>query len=409
MEIRLFDAERYRSDPHPTWAWLRQNDPLHWNEERQVWIASRYADVVHVSKHPKLFCSGQGVLPRDDQPISIVTMDEPRHGKLRRLVNRGFTPRMVQRLVPRIEKIVKDSIDAVADKGHCDFVTDLAVPLPLLILAELLGVRPEEHRRFQHWSDAMIAAGGDRHNEQVVAGAIQAFGELAEHLREVFENRRSVPRDDLVSILVRAQTEGTLDGEGSAGSAGAEGIEAMGDNELLMFMTALITAGNETTRNAISAGMHALIQHPEERAKLIAHPELLNRAVEEILRWTSPVMLFRRTVTQDTELRGRTLAEGDQVVMLYPSANRDEDVFPEADRFRVDRDPNPHVAFGIGNHFCLGANLARLEIRSLMGELIRRLPDIELEPGTEPTYTASYFVRGVEKMPVVFTPERARS
>ena len=321
-------------------------------------------------------------------------------------MNRGFTPRMVQRLVPRIEKIVKDSIDAVADQGRCDFVTDLAVPLPLLILAELLGIRPEDHLRFQHWSDTMIAAGGDRHNEQVVAGAIQAFGELAEYLREVFEDRRNVPRDDLVSVLVGAQREGTLDGEDAEGP---ERLMAMEDNELLMFMTVLITAGNETTRNAISAGMHALIQHPEERAKLIAHPELLNRAVEEILRWTSPVMLFRRTATRETKLRGQRLAEGDQVVLLYPSANRDEDVFPESDRFRVDRDPNPHVAFGIGNHFCLGANLARLEIRSLMGELLRRLPDIELEPGTEPTYTASYFVRGVEKMPVVFSPERARN
>jgi cytochrome P450 len=180
--------------------------------------------------------------------------------------------------------------------------------------------------------------------------------------------------------------------------------ETMSNDELVMFMTLLLVAGNETTRNALSGGMIALMQNPAERAKLLARPELVPTAVEEIVRWVSPVLNFTRTVTRDTELGGQRLCEGDQVLLLYPSANRDEDQFEEADRFKVDREPNDHIGFGIGNHFCLGANLARLELRIMLSELVRRLPDMELAPGGAPVYASSSFVRGITHLPVVFTP-----
>jgi cytochrome P450 family 142 subfamily A polypeptide 1 len=287
----------------------------------------------------------------------------------------------------------------VAEKGACDFVKELAVPLPMIIIAELLGIRREDRDRFERWSDTMIAAGGGRAeaDPRIAAAAGAAFAQYAVYLKQVFEDRRRSPREDLVSILLAAQDEGTL----------ATDEEKLEDDELLMFMTLLLVAGNETTRNAIAGGMIALIENPAQRAKLVADRSLIPNAVEEILRWTSPVICFYRTATRDTELRGERIREGERVVMIYPSANRDEDVFPDANRFRVDRRPNPHVAFGIGNHFCLGANLARLELRSMLDELVRRLPDVELAPGTRPSYTDSPFVRGVASMPVVFTPEEA--
>ena len=398
MQADILDPELYRlGDPHAVYARLRREAPLFRDEKNDFWVASRYAEVVHVSKHPETFCSGHGVVPGSNTKVSMVTMDEPRHGRLRRLVNRGFTPRMVGMLEPRIRETVKESIDAVAGKGACDFVKDLAVPLPMIIIAELLGIRREDRDRFEHWSDTMIAAGGGRAeaDPQIAAAAGAAFAEYAAYLQGVFEDRRRKPREDLVSILVAAQGDGTL-------AADEERLEG---DELLMFMTLLLVAGNETTRNAIAGGTIALIENPAERARLIAERSLVPNAVEEVLRWTSPVICFYRTARRDAELRGERIREGERVVMIYPSANRDEGVFPDANRFRVDRRPNPHVAFGIGNHFCLGANLARLELRIMLEELVRRLPDVRLAPGTRPTYTDSPFVRGVASMPVVFTPE----
>jgi cytochrome P450 family 142 subfamily A polypeptide 1 len=393
----VLDPELYLGDPHPTYTWLRRHAPVYRDEAHGLWVLSKYEDVVYVSKHPELFCSGKGVRPNSAQLISIVSMDEPRHGQLRRLVNRGFTPRLVSLLEPRIREVVQRSIDAVAPRGHCDFVRDLAVDLPLLIIAEMLGIRREDRALFHEWSDTMIAAGVDNPEPEVLSEAIAAFNAFATYLHSVFEERRRQPKEDLVSLLVAAEKEGIL----------AADEETMSNDELLMFMTLLLVAGNETTRNALSGGMIALIENPAERAKLRARPALLPVAVEEVVRWASPVINFTRTVTRDTELRGTRLREGEQVLLLYQSANRDEDQFREADRFKVDREPNDHIGFGIGNHFCLGANLARLELRIMLGELLRRLPDIELAPGTTPVYAPSSFVRGIVAMPVVFTPAPA--
>ncbi len=396
MDFDILDPQLYAGDPFPVYAWLRNNAPVYWDEKNKLWIVSTYAEVAYVSKNPKLFCSRFGVTPDTDLQISIVTMDDPRHTKLRSIISRGFTPRMVATLEPRIRDIVRECIDSLADKGACDFVTELAVPVPLLVIAEMIGIPHEDRQAFWHWSDTMILAAGQHNNPEILEKASTAYLEYAGYLQQIFEDRRRHPREDLVSILVAAQDEGTLGTDG----------ENLSNDELLMFMTLLLVAGNETTRNGISGGMHVLSEHPEELRRLVDHPELLPSAVEEILRWVAPIVGFRRTATQDTELRGQKIHEGDKVLMLYQSANRDAQVFVEPDRFDIGREPNDHLTFGIGTHFCLGANLARIELRIVFEELLRRLPDIQVAPGATPVRIPSPLVRGIASLPVVFTPER---
>ena len=395
MKFDVFDPDFYAGDPFPTYATLRREDPVHWDEKNQVWVLSRYADVVKVSKNPQVFCNRFGVT-REDTPISIITMDDPRHSQLRRLISRGFTPRIVSTMERRIDEVTTASIDAIAERGGCDFAGDLAVPLPLLVIAEMIGVRPEDQDVFHEWSDAMILAASQQDRPEIITAATDAYLAYTSYLQEIFAERRREPRDDLVTILLQAQEDGTL----------AKDDENISADELLQFMTILLVAGNETTRNAISGGMVALSENPDEWRRLRENPELLPLAVEEILRWVTPVVGFRRSVLEDTEIRGQPIRTGERVVMLYQSANRDEEAFVDADRFRVDRRPNDHLAFGIGTHFCLGANLARAEIRVMFRELIRRLPDIRMAPGARPEMVRSALVRGIASLPVVFTPEQ---
>ncbi|MBP1684518.1 MAG: cytochrome [Deltaproteobacteria bacterium] len=396
MNLNLLDPELYQGDPHPTFAWLRQNEPVRWDARHGVWLITKYADVVYVSKNHELFCSGQGIRPNSNRKAGLITMDEPRHGQMRRLVNRGFTPRMVSRLEPHMREIVTECIDRVATLGACDFVPTLAVPLPMLVIAELLGVRTEDRERFRVWSDAIAAQDGQPDDSVPVAEAQRALAEYAAYLVDIIEDRRRNPRDDLISVLTHASDEGMLSAD----------FTQMANDELLGLLMLLLVAGNETTRNSLSGGVLAFSQHPAEYDKLRVRPELLPAAIEEILRWSSPVINFRRTATRDTELRGQRIRAGDQVVIFYSSANRDEEVFADADQFRIDRNPNEHLAFGIGNHFCLGANLARLEMRVMFEELLHRLPDIRLAPGAVPAYAHSAVLRSIDSLPVVFTPER---
>jgi cytochrome P450 family 142 subfamily A polypeptide 1 len=391
---RLTDASLYASDPYPVYRWLRENAPVYWDDASRLWVLSRYHDVVEASKAAEIFSAAQGVLPESDAPVSIVCMDDPRHLRLRKLVNRGFTPRMVGLLEPRVRELARGLVDAVAARGACDLVTDVAVPLPLYIIAEMLGIRREDFARFHEWSDRLIAVAGNYDDPAKVADSTQAYVEYGTYLKDVFEARRREPREDLVTILVRAQQDGML----------AEDEEAMENDEIVMFMTLLLVAGNETTRNAISGGMLALMENPEQRDLLRRRPELIDSAVEEILRYVSPIICFRRTATAPTEIRGQAIRPDERVLMLYQSANRDEAVFPNPDRFDVAREPNPHVAFGIGTHFCLGANLARMELRVMVRELVERLPDMRVAPGAVPTRVASTLVRGISSLPVVFTP-----
>ncbi len=391
---------------HERMRWLRENAPVFWSEADQLWVLSRFADVEYVSKHQEIFTSAEGVRPLNDVKIGLIDEGEPRHGELRKMINKGFTPRMVSKLAITFRELTTKAIDAVADKGECDFVESIAVPLPLWLIASMMGIREEDYERFHRWSDAMIAAEGNLGDPEVVARAGQAYMEYATYVTEVIEDRRRHPQDDLVSILATAKDEGLLRkyDEDHSSFHDENADLSLANDELIKLLVILLVAGNETTRNAISGGTQLLIENPDERSKLLADPSLLNSAVEEMVRLTSPVHSFSRVVLQDTELHGQRIEAGQKVLMLYPSANRDERVFEDADRFRVDRNPS-HLGFGIGSHFCLGANLARMEMRVCFEELLRRLPDMEYaEDG--PVIVPSALVRNCQQMKVRYTPER---
>jgi cytochrome P450 family 142 subfamily A polypeptide 1 len=385
--------------------WLRENDPIRWSEKDGLWLVSRFADVSTVSKHQELFSSADGVRPGNAIKIGLIDEGEPRHGQLRALINRGFTPRMVKQLEIVFRRLSTRAIDAIAKRSECDFVASISIPLPLWLIAAMIGIREEDYDLFHTWSDSMIAAEGNSHDPEILARAGQAYVQYATYVSEIIEDRRRSPKDDLVSILTGAKDAGLLrQYEASERFADAPPADlGLHKDELIKLLVILLVAGNETTRNAISGGMQLLIENPGERQKLLEDPGLLPSAVEEMLRLVSPVHSFGRTATRDTELGGHKIRQGERVLLLYPSANRDAAEFPDPDAFRIERNPH-HLAFGIGSHFCLGANLARMELRVVFQELLRRLPDMEYADGG-PRLVPSSLVRTCAEMRVRYTPE----
>jgi cholest-4-en-3-one 26-monooxygenase len=379
--------------PHDVFRSLRREEPVSWQVLKDgsgFWAATKYDDATHISQHPEIFSSAKGTNVEDNQggiELMMVNMDAPRHTKLRGLVSKGFTPKMVRAMEPHVREVTTAIIDKVAPKGECDFVTDIAAELPLQVIAELIGIPQDDRHKVFDWSNRMIGLEDPEYGLSM-ADASQAAIEILGYAGSLSSDRRQNPKEDLISVLVEAEVDG----------------HKLEDMELNFFFLLLAVAGNETTRNLISGGMLALMENPDQREKLMADRSLLPTAVEEMLRWVTPVMYFRRTATQDTELRGQKIQAGEKVTIWYIAANRDEDVFSDAGAFEVSRDPNPHLAFGGGGpHFCLGASLARLEIRLMFEELLRRLPDIEQ---TGPvSYLRSNFISGIKHMPVRFTPE----
>jgi len=397
-EIDSLDGHLY-DDPWETYAWLRRNAPIYRDAKNELWVISRHEDVAHMSRNPDLWCSKHGVRPVSVD-MGLISRDEPEHTRLRRLINRGFTPRMVGRIKDHVHELAREIISEVAPTGRCDFVEDLAIHVPLIVIAELMGLDPDQRRKFYKWSDAMMA--GDGHidaDDPTLIEAAEAFTEYVVYVQTLIEERKINPKEDLISILLGAYNEGVL--------AGAPEDGRLQDDELLMFLVLLIVAGNETTRNAISGGMLALSRFPDQKEKMLASlddPEAMNIAVEELIRYVTPVISFLRTCTQDLEYQGVKMREGDRVLLLYQSANRDERVFEAPDMLRVDRDPNPHLAFGVGPHFCLGANLARMEVRIVFEELFRRLPDVRVRPDYELVRHPGSLVISIAEMPCEFTP-----
>jgi cytochrome P450 family 142 subfamily A polypeptide 1 len=405
LNIEYLASSSWDDSILPKLKHLQQREPVYWSEKDQVWVITRFDDVSYVSKRQELFTSAEGVRPNNPAKITLIDEGEPRHGQLRKLLNKGFTPRMVKKLEAVFRDITRDAIDAVAHKGQCDFVEDIAVPLPLLLIAEMIGIRKEDHGRFHQWSDAMIAADGRMDDPVVTGKAAQAFMEYSTYVSEIIADRRENPKDDFVSILTSADDDGvlgTMDQQLHAGLSSEEHL-ARANSELMMILVLLLVAGNETTRNGISGGMNLLIQHPEARQRLIDDPSLIPGAVEEMVRMVSPVRSFGRTATQDTELRGVQIKKGERVLMIYGTANRDPEQFENPDVFDIERNPH-HVGFGLGSHFCLGANLARMEMRVAFEELLRRIPDMEFT-AAGPVYAPSALVRTCVEMQVKFTPE----
>jgi len=319
----------------------------------------------------------------------MINMDDPLHKRRRNLVNRGFTPRRVADHEPRIRAICRELIAAVAPKGRCDFVAELAAPLPMIVIGDMLGVEPEDRDRLLHWSDELIEGTSATASAEVREAAARAFVDYMEYHRKVVADRRARPRDDLMSVLVHGEIDG----------------ERLDDDALLQESLLILVGGDETTRHVISGGMEALIRHPEQRALLAREPARIPVAVEEMLRWVTPIQNMNRTASCDVELRGQAIRKGDKLLLLYKSANRDESVFEAPERFDATRDPNPHLAFGgYGTHHCLGASLARLELRVMFEELLAALPDLELASDAPLPLRPSNFIVGIQSMPVVFPP-----
>ena len=387
MKINLLDRAMYAGDPEPTYAWLRANAPVYHDPETGLWCLSLHEDVVWAETHPALLSSAGGSRPNVGPQPSMIDCDDPLHTRRRRLVYKGFTPRRVAYLESHVRQVATSLIDAVAPRGECDLVRDLAAPLPMRMIAEFLGVPVEDGELLQHWSDQLIAGADDvrYRTDDVVTAAL----DFAVYADKVIDDRRRNPLPDLLSVLVHARQDG----------------EGLSHEELIGETMLLLIGGNETTRNAITGGVEQLLHHPDQWAKLAAAPDLVPGAVEEFLRWVTPIINMARTAVTDIDIRGTTIPAGDQVLLLYASANRDERVFPAPHRFDVTRSPNPHVSFGFGTHFCLGASLARLEIRVMLEELLRRLPDLTLaDPDTPVDRTPSSFIRGIPRLPVTFSP-----
>ena len=395
--IDLISPEAFRhGHPWAQYAWLRANAPVYRHPQPGTdgfWAITRYDDVRTISRQPKLFSSAaKGPMLGEPTPEELAPnlqmmlfMDPPQHDRFKLLVSRGFTPKNAQLLADRIGELSREIVDDVIERGECDLVADVAGRLPSGLIAELMGIPRADGERLYELTEIMHTTDDAVHSRDE---RMMAVVEMLTYAAGVVEAKRRNPGDDIASALVQAEIDG----------------DRLTDGELQFFFLLLVNAGGDTTRNLVAAGMQQLFDHPGERARLAADLDgLLPTAVEEMLRYTSPVANFQRTVMDDTVLGGQQLRAGDRVVMFYGSANRDEDVFADADRFDIGRSPNPHVAFGAGGpHLCLGMHVARIEIAAMFRELLARLPD--LEPAGEPELLASSFIAGVKSMPVRFTP-----
>ncbi len=389
-ELNLLDGTWYADDPHAVWSWLRREAPVYYDPNSYVWGISRYDDILAIEKDPETFSSRGAPRPHGQPLPMMISMDNPEHQHRRALVNRGFTPRRISGHEARVRELCRTIINKVSERGECDFVWDIAAPLPLLLIADMLGFDEELHDDLLRWSDDLLRGTTIDLAPEVARAAFDAMLGFRECQLRVIAERRLEPRDDLISTLCQAKVgDGYLD-----------------DESIVQETLLILIGGDETTRHVISGGMLALMNEPDQLELLRTGQAEMVMAVEELLRWVSPVKNMSRTVTRDVVVRDQTLRRGDQLILFYPSANRDEAVFEDPDKLDVRRDPNPHIAFGFGPHFCLGAALARLELRVMFEEVVRRLPHLQLV-GSELPYRASNFVSGLEAMPVRFTPTPA--
>jgi cytochrome P450 family 142 subfamily A polypeptide 1 len=389
LGIDLMSGAFYEREPHDAYAWMRAHAPIYYDEPNDLWGVASYAGVKAASVDTESFSSAQGIRPKSPPLPMMIDFDAPEHVRRRRLVSEGFTPRRVRAMEEDLRAVCDTLIDNVCEQGSCDFIRDLAAPLPIIVIGDMLGVAPGDRDDLLRWSDDMLKALGSP-DPTLMDAATTAFVEYDAYIHPVFDDRRQRgATDDLVGVLCHA----TIDGD------------TLDDASLVYESLLILIGGDETTRHVISGGTDELLAHPAQVEQLVANPDLIPGAVEEMLRWVSPIKNMARVVTRDVELEGVPLTAGQELLLLYPSANRDAGAFDDPSIFDVTRSPNPHVAFGFGAHFCLGNQLARLELKVMTERLLTRLPDLHLtvDRATLPRRAAN-FISGIEEMPVAFTP-----
>jgi cytochrome P450 family 142 subfamily A polypeptide 1 len=383
-------GEFYGREPHDAYAWMRANAPVYYDEANDLWAAASYAAVKHASVDTESFSNAGGIRPKFPPLPMMIDFDAPEHVRRRRLVSEGFTPKRVRAMEDKLRVACDAIIDAVCERGSCDFVREVAAPLPIIVIGDMLGVAPADRDDLLRWSDDMLKGQGSP-DPGALEKSAEAFVGYTDYINPVIADRQATGNtDDLVGVLCHAEIDG----------------DSLDDDSLVHVSMLILIGGDETTRHVISGGMEELLAHPDQRNALAADPAgLMPGAVEEMLRWVSPIKNMARTATRDVELAGAHIKEGQELLLLYPSANRDEAVFDDPDSFDITRSPNPHLAFGFGAHFCLGNQLARLELRVMVERLLARLPDLRLatDRAALPRRQAN-FISGIEEMPVAFTP-----
>ncbi|ORW11176.1 cytochrome [Mycolicibacter longobardus] len=389
-DVDLTDGNFYADGgARAVYQWMRAYEPV-FRDRNGLAAASTYQAVIDAERDPELFSSTGGIRPDSPALPHMIDMDDPEHLLRRKLVNAGFTRKRVHAQLPSIETLCDTLIDAVCERGECDFVRDIAAPLPMAVIGDMLGVLPEQRGMLLKWSDDLVTGQSSHLDpESATAQAVMAaFAGWTEFTRDIITKRRAEPTDDLFSVLVNAEVDG----------------QRMSDDEIIMETLLILIGGDETTRHTLSGGTAQLLHHPDQWDLLQREPDRVPVAIEEMLRWTSPVKNMCRTLTRDAEFYGTQLREGEKILLMFESANFDESVFDGPERFDVTRDPNSHLAFGFGTHFCLGNQLARLELRLMTQRVLQRLPDLRLASGEPLPLRPANFVSGLEAMPVVFTP-----
>jgi cholest-4-en-3-one 26-monooxygenase len=393
--LDVISPEKYQREgyPHADWTWLRANDPVHYFESDYCdpfWAVTKHADIVAIGKNPKdwIIEPRVAVFTREapEEPTSrhLLTMDPPDHGRYRNIISKWFTPRTVKVWEPKVQRVTRDVLDKAGEKGDIDFVAEVSAPITIAVIALMLGLPQEDWHLLFRWTNEIIAPEDPEYarGRTSLQTSEDARIELFTYFKEIADRRRVDPKDDILSAVVKGRIDG----------------QPLPDFELLSYYFLLVVAGNETTRNAMTGGVQCFIDNPGEWKKMVDDPELVAGAVEESVRWTTPVNQFARTATRDMTVRGKLIREGESVCLFYASGNRDEEIFEEPFAFRVDRKPNDHIGFGRGEHVCLGAHLARLELRTMFDQLRPRL--VSIERTGEVDRIRSSFIGGIKRAPI---------
>ena len=389
-DVDLTDGSFYADGgARAAYQWMRANQPV-FRDRNGLAAAATYQAVLDAERNPELFSNTGGIRPDNPGMPYMIDMDDPSHLLRRNLVNAGFTRKQVMDKLSGIETLCDTLIDAVCEQGECDFVRDIAAPLPMAVIGDMLGVLPAERATLLKWSDDLVCGLSATADEATLQAVMEAFAGYSAYATETIAKRRAEPTEDLFSVLVNSEVEG----------------QRMDDQEIIMETLLILIGGDETTRHTLSGGTEQLLRHHDQWESLVADPGLAPGAIEEMLRWTSPVKNMARTLMRDVDYHGTQLRQGEKMLLMFESANFDESVFGDPENFRIDRNPNNHMAFGFGTHFCLGNQLARLELNTMLRKLLARLPDLRLVDGSALPLRPANFVSGLEKMPVVFTPSK---